>query len=61
MMIDAAECVLYAMWRQAEDEGRHLIVDKAAVVDAMTDIDRYDRHVHLTKVDGGRSVRIQFS
>jgi len=59
MLMELAEVVLYAMWKQANDEGRHLLVDKEAVADAMADIDGYDRHVHLTKV-GPAELRVQF-
>ncbi len=61
MMIELAEAVLYAMWRKSEDEGTQLFVDTQALGDAMGDIDRYERHVHLTKTDGGRRLRVQFS
>jgi hypothetical protein len=60
MMMETAEIVLYAMWRQAEDEGRHLTVDTHAVGAAMSDIDLFERHVHLNKTDNGRTLRIQF-
>lgn len=59
MMMETAELVLYAMWKQAEEEGRHLLVDPEKVAFAMADIDLYERHVHLTKSAG--SLRIQFS
>lgn len=60
MLIDLAEPVLYAMWQQARDEGRVLVVDEAAVGRALADIDGYDRHVHLEKAGEG-SLAVKFS
>lgn len=58
-MLDMAEVVLYAMWKQATQEGRVLLVDKEAVAEAMADIDGYDRHVHLA-TSGTHELRVQF-
>lgn len=60
MMMETSEIVLYAMWRQAEKEGRHLIVNAEEVAYAMADIDLYERHVHLTR-SGATELRVQFS
>jgi hypothetical protein len=58
--MEMSEVVLYAMYKQAEAEGRHLIVEADAVGRAMADVDLYERHVHLSKADGGRTLRVQF-
>ncbi len=59
MMMETAEIVLYAMWKQATAEGRHLLVNAEEVAFAMADIDLMERHVHLQK--SGHEVRVQFS
>lgn len=58
MMMELAEVVLYAMYRQAEAEGRQLLVSAEAVGEAMSDIDLYERHVHLKR--SGQQLRVQF-
>lgn len=60
-MLDMAEVLLYAMWQQAENEGRWLIVEEKALGHAMADIDGYGRHVHVSPAGGDGELRVVFT
>lgn len=58
-MVDLAEVVLHAMWAQAQAEGRQLVVDEMQVGRALTELDGYGRHCHLSPGGEGQ-LRVEF-